>query len=603
MGRTAFVLRTQLRNVATYVIAAALAVVMLFPLTIESRGRAYNFSREHARDTLDMISSVSYEGAPQELLDSTQQERSTLIDALSSNEDAGYLSKLADYYDIVIQEYDAGYVDGDRLDYVYLATYARALSQEGDVKLYDSLQEEPALYYLVNAYAILPGVLWLLPAALAVLEVAKEMGGCQIVGNLPGSRLRWFVDAWLSATILASLEFLAALIPAFIIAGARNGIGSFSYPILLLQGNDLVQSTIGKQLLSVLLLNLFGFLFLTCIGCALALVLPNASLAVIAPALLSLTPSVPNMLSANAPFAGRAPWLPLGYLRIAEIVGRPQYAIGEDCMTGGRLTASGGIASLALWSCIVLAIVALGSLLQERRASDCPTTLSTSRSLVMWNATVGHRGAILFSNSSLLIDGGSSVGLIAPNGAGKTTLLEALAGSRRCLLDGSVWANGITSGKPKYGYAVLYVPTEGAALTPGATVREHLELVQRAWHSPLSTDQVARECGVIGLLDKKARTLSQGMRQQVAVAIARMSHADYVLLDEPMNALDPQKARLLTELFRTMHHEGICVVMSSHLLENVDEICNQAVLLTSTGPELVSLDRPARRLFEDTYGM
>lgn len=601
MKRTTFVLRTQLRNVVTCVSAAILAVVMLFPLTIESQGRTYNFSREHARDTLDALSSVSYEGAPQELLNSIQQERNALLDALSSKDDAEYLAKLADYYDLIIQEYDAGYVDGDRLNYVYLASYARELSQESDVNLYDSLQEEPALYYLVNAYTILPGVLWLIPAALAVLEVAKEMGSLQIVGNLPGSKIRWFIDAWLSATTLALLELLVALVPAFIIVGIRNGIGSVSYPVLLLQGNSLVQSSIGGQLLGILLLSLSGFLFLTCVGCALALILSNASLAVILPALLSLVPSVPNMLSANAPSVGRAPWLPLGYLRIAEIVGRPQYAIGEDYMTGGRLTVSGGVSALALWSCIVLAIVAFGSFLQERKASSRPA--SSRESLVLWNGTIGHRRAVLFSNSNLVIDAGSSVGLIAPNGAGKTTLLEALAGSRRCLLHGSVWANGTMSNEAKYGYRVLYVPGEGSALTASATVREHLELVQRAWHSPLSTEQVAKECGLVDLLDRKARTLSQGMRQQAAVAIARMSCVDYVLLDEPMNALDPQKTRLLTELFHTMHREGTCVVMSSHLLENVDEICDQAILLTASGPELVPLEQSARKLFEETYGM
>ena len=158
---------------------------------------------------------------------------------------------------------------------------------------------------------------------------------------------------------------------------------------------------------------------------------------------------------------------------------------------------------------------------------------------------------------------GRIYGLVAPNGCGKSTLLRAMAGT------GSGCAEG----------TVFYAPGEGTLLYPGLTAVDHLKMARDLWASDADLSRVAAACRVDGFGRKRVRSYSQGMKQQLTLAVAYATGARYLLLDEPMNALDPTNVAVQGELIRKAAARGGCVVLSSHILGNVDELCDTVLFL------------------------
>ena len=168
--------------------------------------------------------------------------------------------------------------------------------------------------------------------------------------------------------------------------------------------------------------------------------------------------------------------------------------------------------------------------------------------LTLTNFSLGYRGKPLFDHISLSIQPGSITGLVAPNGHGKTTLLKAIAGCGGGRASGSLAVDGIN---PQDGVslrrAIFYVPGDAT--------------------------------GVTAFARKRVRTLSQGMKQQLTLAIAYLTEAPYLLLDEPMNALDPTNVQINSDILRALVHRGTAIVMSSHILDNVDALADRIVFI------------------------
>lgn len=194
--------------------------------------------------------------------------------------------------------------------------------------------------------------------------------------------------------------------------------------------------------------------------------------------------------------------------------------------------------------------------------------------------TMGYGSHILLEDQRLVIEPGAITGLVAPNGYGKTTLLRAIAGLPGARVRGNLDVDGID---PRDGTAlkraVFYAPGDASLLYPNLTVREHLRMAQRLWRSRLSAEDVAEKCGIEPFANKRVRACSQGMKQQVTLAIAYLTDARYLLLDEPMNALDPTNVQLHTKIMRGMAKRGKGIVMSSHILDNVDQVSDTIVFI------------------------
>lgn len=194
--------------------------------------------------------------------------------------------------------------------------------------------------------------------------------------------------------------------------------------------------------------------------------------------------------------------------------------------------------------------------------------------------TLSYRGRVLLDDVSFGLEPGHIMGLVAPNGYGKTTLLKAMAGIKGARVSGIVDVDGLPANQVARRRArVFYAPGEGTLLYPGMTVAEHLAMTRRLWKSERDPADVARACKIDGFLSKRVRACSQGMKQQLTLAIAYMTGARYLLLDEPMNALDPTNVQINSRILRGLAQRGVGVLMSSHILENVDQLSDEILFV------------------------
>ena len=178
--------------------------------------------------------------------------------------------------------------------------------------------------------------------------------------------------------------------------------------------------------------------------------------------------------------------------------------------------------------------------------------------------------------------GGEIIGLIGPNGAGKTTTLRTLAGilrptSGRVAIDGHDIVTDSIAAKRQ----LAFMPDE-PHLFEYLTVEEHLRLVARLY----AVDDFERRARtLIEELELKGKErslpgeLSRGMRQKVVIACGLVRDATTLLFDEPLTGLDPVGIHRMRETIVARGRAGACVLVSSHLLHMVEEICTRVIIM------------------------
>src|SRR5712692_9268092 len=186
---------------------------------------------------------------------------------------------------------------------------------------------------------------------------------------------------------------------------------------------------------------------------------------------------------------------------------------------------------------------------------------------------------------SFEVASGEIVGLIGPNGAGKTTTLRSLAGilrptSGRVLIDGHDIVDDAIEAKRR----LAFMPDE-PHLFEYLTVEEHLRLVARLY-GPMNGDDFEPRCrALIGELELNGKEqalpgeLSRGMRQKVVIACGLVRQPSVPLFDEPLTGLDPIGIRRMREMIVARGRAGASVLVSSHLLHLVEEICTRVVIM------------------------
>ncbi|HXW51054.1 MAG TPA: ABC transporter ATP-binding protein [Candidatus Acidoferrales bacterium] len=183
---------------------------------------------------------------------------------------------------------------------------------------------------------------------------------------------------------------------------------------------------------------------------------------------------------------------------------------------------------------------------------------------------------------------GSILGLLGPNGAGKTTTLLCLAGLLRPD-SGALALDGVELGADR-GRVVSLIP-ETPEVYPMLTVWEHLVFVARS--CKLDPSWRTRATNLLQRLDLYDRrdtlgeALSKGMRQKTLIAATVLAQAPVLLLDEPMIGLDPKGQRELRAILTELRDDGSAVVLSTHLLESAEAICDQ-VLVLNRGQAVIS---------------
>ena len=191
------------------------------------------------------------------------------------------------------------------------------------------------------------------------------------------------------------------------------------------------------------------------------------------------------------------------------------------------------------------------------------------------------QGVRAVDDLSLTVGAGQVYGLLGPNGAGKTTTLRMLVGlvrpsAGRSLLLGEP----VHPGAPVLGRVGVLV--ENAAFVPHLSGLANLTLYWKAGGRPVSEAGLDRALAVAALGDavhRRVKTYSQGMRQRLGLAQALLGHPEVVILDEPTNGLDPQQMREVREVVAGLAREGVTVLLSSHLLTEVEQVCTHAAVM------------------------
>lgn len=223
--------------------------------------------------------------------------------------------------------------------------------------------------------------------------------------------------------------------------------------------------------------------------------------------------------------------------------------------------------------------------------------------LELHDGCIGYGQKPLIEGAELCLEPGELAGFMAPNGFGKTTLLRVLAGDLGLLESGTLAADGMSPQQmARYLHLVYYAPSDDMLFHSNMSVAFHLEAVSRKWGSGLDIADVAHESEVESFLSKPVKKLSQGMKRQLSLAMAKLSGARYLLLDEPLNALDPLRSERASTFIRGMVDRGAGILLVSHQPEEMDRICDSCLVIDDRKLLPVSKDRPFRSIFHEHYG-
>ncbi|MNO35814.1 putative ABC transporter ATP-binding protein YxlF [compost metagenome] len=192
------------------------------------------------------------------------------------------------------------------------------------------------------------------------------------------------------------------------------------------------------------------------------------------------------------------------------------------------------------------------------------------------------KGKAIVNELSFDIRKGEIVGLLGPNGAGKTTTIRMMTGLIR-MSEGDVLIEG-RSIRNDFNKAIAHIGAiiENPEFYPHMTGYDNLKQYQRMSDGITDSriDEVVRLVGLQEAMGKKVKAYSLGMRQRLGIAQALLHAPKLLILDEPTNGLDPAGIREMREYMRRIAEvEGISILISSHMLAEIEQICHRAVVI------------------------
>jgi len=191
-------------------------------------------------------------------------------------------------------------------------------------------------------------------------------------------------------------------------------------------------------------------------------------------------------------------------------------------------------------------------------------------------------------NLSLRIGEGEIFGFLGPNGAGKSTTINILLDFVRPT-QGSAQVFGLDcQAQSREIRSRIGVLPEGYDVYERLTARQHLTFVIESKGASEDTNELLQRVDIADAADRKAGDYSKGMKQRLVLAMALVGDPDLLILDEPTTGLDPNGAREVREIIREENARGTTVFFSSHILEQVEAVCDRVGILRNG--ELVADD-------------
>jgi ABC-2 type transport system ATP-binding protein len=222
---------------------------------------------------------------------------------------------------------------------------------------------------------------------------------------------------------------------------------------------------------------------------------------------------------------------------------------------------------------------------------------------------------LALDNLTFSVRPGVVTGFLGPNGAGKTTTLRCLLGLVTPTA-GSVTLDGRAYRDIEHPLRTVGAALEAASFHPGRSARAHLQVMALAAGLPSSrVDEVLLQVGMTEFADRRVGGYSLGMRQRLALAQALLGDPPVLVLDEPANGLDPAGIAWLREFLRALAREGRTVVVSSHVLSEVQQTVDDVVVIArgrlvrqgtladlESGPSAVLVRTPTPSSLRDALG-
>jgi ABC-2 type transport system ATP-binding protein len=205
-------------------------------------------------------------------------------------------------------------------------------------------------------------------------------------------------------------------------------------------------------------------------------------------------------------------------------------------------------------------------------------------SIVAENLTKRYGSFTALSNLNLKIEGSKCVGFLGPNGAGKTTTLKIFTDMIRAS-EGRALINGVDVHlNKKQALASAGALIESPEIYPALTPREALSMVAEIRGLPRAEakkkiEEIVSEVKMNEWLDKKVGKFSKGMKQRINIAAALLSDPEVIMLDEPTTGLDPRGQSEVRDIVKDLKKRNRLVFMSSHLLNEVQEICDEVAMI------------------------
>jgi len=181
-------------------------------------------------------------------------------------------------------------------------------------------------------------------------------------------------------------------------------------------------------------------------------------------------------------------------------------------------------------------------------------------------------------NLSFTIEKGNVYGILGPNGSGKSTTLGMVLNVVNKTSGDFHWFDGndTTHEALKKVGAIIERPN----FYPYMTAAQNLDLVCKIKN--VTDAKIEEKLEIVGLLDRKNskfQTFSLGMKQRLAIASALLNDPEILILDEPTNGLDPQGIHQIREIIRKIASTGTTILLASHLLDEVEKVCNHVVII------------------------
>lgn len=539
-------LKLILRDKAVWISTLVLAAAFSVPIAFNSPIYGPFFMKQGMQGFVDAFNTRAPQASGTDL-SPEQQDDAELARyanaALAAQTDAAFLDSAESYYALMDEGFQSGSIVGDQETNDAALAYCRALSSSGIADIPASANDLPFLSFLPYAIATAPSFLPFIPFLLSSILVLGATRPGTLAAKAPVPKFRRLIQTVFSIIGAGTAMLLAGLAPGSIYALALNGFGQIGYPIAFFHNGALTTTTAGNVFTTILLALLAGGTLIS----VCSVVLSTATRRVFA----------------------------------------------------GPLTS----ALLAVALVYVAVLFAVGAVVTRSPKQAGPA--KKHHGLELLDVSVGYGSTTILSIGSLLLSPGTAAGLVAPNGSGKTTLLEALSGQFPTRIrSGSLAADGICQRRSAEFAELVYLSSSGSAdLYPTLSAIEHLSFVREAWKSAADIDSLCDSLGISPYLDKPTRKLSTGMKQQVKLAMAMATDCPYLILDEPLNGLDPGKRKTSCDAMRSEVARGRSVLISSHLLDDLADLTNSFYFIEAGTlvEKIESSSQTLKQEYLDTY--